>query len=68
MVERLIYALIYLCGLALCFYLIVWVLGAIGIVLPHMVVVILRRCAGAGGDPDPVAAVRRLRHSVVASA
>ena len=41
MVERLIYALIYLCGLALCFYLIVWVLGAIGIVLPHMVIVIL---------------------------
>ena len=36
MVERLIYALIYLCGLALCFYLIVWVLGAIGIVLPQL--------------------------------
>jgi hypothetical protein len=41
MVERVIYGLIYLCGLALAFYLILWVLGAIGIVLPHMVVVIL---------------------------
>ncbi len=41
MVERLIYALIYLCGIALCYYLIIWVLGAIGIALPHMVIVIL---------------------------
>jgi hypothetical protein len=41
MVERVIYALIYLCGIALCFYLIIWVLGAIGIHLPAMVVNIL---------------------------
>jgi hypothetical protein len=41
MVERVIYALIYLCGIALCFYLILWVLGAIGIHLPPMVVNIL---------------------------
>jgi hypothetical protein len=41
MVERIIYALIYLCGIALCFYLIVWVLGALGIHLPAMVVNIL---------------------------
>ena len=41
MVERIIYALIYLCGIALCFYLVLWVLGAIGIHLPPMVVNIL---------------------------
>lgn len=41
MVERIIYALIYLCGIALCFYLIIWVLGAIGLHLPPMVVNIL---------------------------
>lgn len=41
MIERVIYALIYICGIALCYFLIVWVLGAIGIQLPHMVVVIL---------------------------
>jgi hypothetical protein len=41
MVERIIYALIYLCGIALCFYLIIWVLGALGIHLPGMVINIL---------------------------
>lgn len=41
MVERIIYALIYLCGIALCFYLIIWVLGVLGIHLPGMVVNIL---------------------------
>lgn len=41
MVERVIYALIYLCGIALCYYLIVWVLGAIGLHLPTMVLNIL---------------------------
>lgn len=41
MVERIVYALLYLCGLALGFYLILWVLGAIGLSLPHMVVNIL---------------------------
>jgi hypothetical protein len=34
-------ALIYLCFLALAFYLVLWVLGAIGIVLPAMVIRIL---------------------------
>lgn len=41
MIERIIYALLYLCGLAIAFYLIVWVLGAIGLTLPYMVVNIL---------------------------
>jgi hypothetical protein len=41
MIERIIYALIYICGLALCFYLIIWVLGAIGLHLPPVVVNIL---------------------------
>ena len=41
MVERVIYALIYLCGIALCYYLIVWVLGAIGLHLPAMVLNII---------------------------
>lgn len=41
MVERVIYALIYICGIALCYFLIIWVLGAIGLVLPHMVLNIL---------------------------
>lgn len=41
MVERVIYALIYICGIALCYFLIVWVLGAIGLHLPPMVLNIL---------------------------
>jgi hypothetical protein len=41
MVERVIYALIYICGIALCYFLIVWVLGAIGLHLPAMVMNIL---------------------------
>lgn len=41
MIEKIIYALIYICGIALAYYLIVWVLGAIGLVIPHMVLVIL---------------------------
>jgi hypothetical protein len=41
MVERVIYALIYICGIALCYYLIIWVLGAIGLHLPAMVLNIL---------------------------
>jgi len=41
MVERVIYALIYICGIALCYFLIIWVLGAIGLHLPAMVVNIL---------------------------
>ena len=41
MVERVIYALIYICGIALCYFLIIWVLGAIGLHLPQQVMVIL---------------------------
>lgn len=41
MVERVIYALIYICGIALCYFLIIWVLGAIGLHIPPMVANIL---------------------------
>lgn len=46
--ERIVRALIYVCFVALAFWLIVWVLGAIGFTLPYMVqnilVVILVLC------------------------
>jgi hypothetical protein len=41
MVERVIYALIYICGIALSYFLIIWVLGAIGLHLPAMVLNIM---------------------------
>jgi hypothetical protein len=41
MIERVIYALLYICGIALCYFLIIWVLGAIGLHLPQMVMNIL---------------------------
>lgn len=41
MIERVIYALLYICGIVLCYFLIVWVLGAIGLHLPAMVLNIL---------------------------
>ena len=41
MFGSVIRALLYLCCLALAFYLIVWVLGEIGIILPAMVLHIL---------------------------
>lgn len=41
MVGAVIRALIYLCGLALVFYLVVWVLAEIGLVLPFMVIRII---------------------------
>jgi hypothetical protein len=41
MIERVIYALLYICGIALCYFLIIWVLGAIGLHLPAMVLNIL---------------------------
>jgi hypothetical protein len=41
MFGAIIRALLYICGLAICYYLILWVLGMIGIALPHMVVTIL---------------------------
>jgi hypothetical protein len=41
MFGAIIRALLYICGLALCYYLVLWVLAEIGIMLPHMVVVIL---------------------------
>lgn len=40
--ERVIRALIYLCVIALCFYLCVWVLAALGVALPYMVMNILK--------------------------
>lgn len=42
LLERVIRALIYLCVVALCFFLIVWVLGMLGIALPGMVITILK--------------------------
>jgi len=41
MVERVIYALIYICGIVLCYVLIVWALGAIGIHIPGVVLNII---------------------------
>jgi hypothetical protein len=41
MIERVIYALLYICGIALCYFLIIWVLGQIGIHIPAMVLNIL---------------------------
>ena len=41
-VEALIRALIYLCCIALAFYLCIWVLGELGIILPMMVITILK--------------------------
>jgi hypothetical protein len=40
--EALIRALIYLCVIALAFFLCVWVLGQLGIALPYMVINILK--------------------------
>lgn len=40
--EALIRALIYLCVVALCFFLTIWVLGELGIMLPMMVITILK--------------------------
>lgn len=42
LIERVIRALLYLCVVAICFFLIVWVLGQLGIALPLMVVTILK--------------------------
>ena len=41
MIEAVIRALIYLCALAVVFYLILWVLAELGVVLPVMVVHII---------------------------
>jgi hypothetical protein len=41
MIERVIYALLYICAIALCYFLIIWVLGAIGLHLPAMVMNVL---------------------------
>lgn len=40
--ERVIRALLYLCVVALCFFLCVWVLAQLGIALPYMVITILK--------------------------
>lgn len=41
-VEAVIRALLYLCAIALCFFLILWVLAALGVALPYMVINILK--------------------------
>lgn len=40
--EAVIRALLYLCVIALAFFLCVWVLGALGLALPYMVLAILK--------------------------
>jgi hypothetical protein len=42
MFEALVRALIYLCCVALAFFLCVWVLGELGVILPYMVINILK--------------------------
>ncbi len=42
MFGQIIRALIYLCFIAIAFYLVLWVLGEIGIALPFMVIVLLK--------------------------
>lgn len=41
-IEAIVYALLWLCGVALGFYLILWVFAALGIALPAMVITILK--------------------------
>jgi hypothetical protein len=41
-VEAVIRALLYLCCIALAFFLIIWVLGSLGVALPYMVINILK--------------------------
>ena len=40
--RRVIWALIYLCIIVLAFYLVIWVLGALGIVIPAMAITIFK--------------------------
>lgn len=42
LVEAVIRALLYLCIIAICFYLCIWVIAALGIGLPAMVITILK--------------------------
>lgn len=42
LIERVIRALLYLCVIAICFYLIIWVIGVLGVALPIMVITILK--------------------------
>jgi hypothetical protein len=41
-IEAVIRALLYLCVIALCFFLILWVLSSLGVALPAMVISILK--------------------------
>ena len=41
MIERVIRALIYLCVIAICYYLIIWVLGVLGIHIPAQILTIM---------------------------
>lgn len=41
MFEAIIRALLYICGLVLCYFLVLWVLGELGIAIPMMVAHVL---------------------------
>jgi hypothetical protein len=41
MLERVIYALLYLCMIVICYYLIIWVLGVLGIHIPPQILSII---------------------------
>lgn len=41
MIERVIRALLYLIGIAICYYLILWVLSAMGIHIPQQILTLL---------------------------
>lgn len=41
MVEKVIKALILLCALAICVYLVIWVLGVIGLTIPAVIIPII---------------------------
>lgn len=42
LIEGVIRALLYLCALAICFFLVIWVLGVLGIVIPATILTILK--------------------------
>jgi hypothetical protein len=41
MIEKIIRALILLCALAICVYLVIWVLGVIGLTIPAVIIPII---------------------------
>ena len=42
LLERVIRALLYLCVIAICFYLIIWVIGVLGVAIPGVIITILK--------------------------